>query len=288
MVELTSNGVPVPFDDEHFAPLKDSTELLADPPALRRQYVEHGYLFLRGVVDEAAVRRLRSAYFGAFSGYDPPYLRPGSDPAEGVFSGVRHPDLPAHGTKGHPAYDFVRSAAVGDFVDADALSSLARKVLDGDVVRLPRTILRHFDRSSTTASRAHVDYSYLDAGSDNLVTMWIPVGDCPLEAGGLVYLEGSHRLSSGQLAELRRVTDRPDDARPISHDLAWVSGHLASRWLWADFRAGDVAIHSPHTVHASVDTNIDVMRVSVDVRFLRRGDTVDARWMSTWAGDDGK
>jgi ectoine hydroxylase-related dioxygenase (phytanoyl-CoA dioxygenase family) len=287
MAELTSNGVPVPLDDEHFAPLTDSTELLDDAVALRKRYLEDGYLFLRGVVDAPLLRRLRSAYFTLFSAYDPPYLRPGTDPAEGIFSGVRHPALPAHGTKGHPAYEFVRSEDFKGFADSEALCGLARKVLGGDVLRLPRTILRHFDRSSSTASRAHVDYSYLDAGSDNLVTIWIPVGDCPLEAGALVYLEDSHRLGGSQLAELRQVTDRPDDSRPISHDLAWVSERLGRRWLWADYRSGDVAIHSPHTVHASLDTKTDAMRMSADVRFLRDGEAVDARWLEPWAGDDG-
>jgi ectoine hydroxylase-related dioxygenase (phytanoyl-CoA dioxygenase family) len=287
MVELTSNGVPVAFDPEHFAPLPDSNELLGDAGALRRRYLQDGYLLLRGVIDETLITRLRAAYFAGFAHYDPPYLRPGTEPADGIFSGVRHPALPAHGTKGHPAYEFVRSATFREFVDSAVLSELASKVLGGDVCRLPRAIVRHFDRSSTTASRAHVDYSYLDAGSDELVTIWIPVGDCPLEAGGLVYLEDSQQLSQSQLAELREVTDRPQDSRPISHDLSWVSERLGRRWLWADYRAGDVAIHSPHTVHASLDTRTDAMRMSADVRFLRSGEAVDTRWLAPWAGDDG-
>jgi ectoine hydroxylase-related dioxygenase (phytanoyl-CoA dioxygenase family) len=287
MAKVTSNGVPVPFDEEHFAPLRDSTALLDDPTALRQRYRDDGYLFLRGVVDADAIRRLRAAYFQSFLDYEPPYLMPGTDPVEGIFSGARHPDLPAHGTRGHPAYDFVRSPVFKAFVDDEMLAELAHKVLGGEVARLPRTILRHFDNSSPIASRAHVDYSYLDGGSDNLVTMWIPVGDCPLEAGGLVYLEDSHRLDGTQLADLRRVTDRPGDARPISHDLAWVSEHLGKRWLWADFRAGDIALHSPHVVHASLDTRTEAMRMSADVRFVRKGEAVDTRWLAAWAGDDG-
>jgi hypothetical protein len=89
------------------------------------------------------------------------------------------------------------------------------------------------------------------------------------------------------VAELRQVSDRPDDARAISHDLAWVTDRLRRRWLFADYQAGDITIHSPHVVHASLDTTTDVMRLSADIRFIRRGDAADARWLRAWAGDDG-
>jgi ectoine hydroxylase-related dioxygenase (phytanoyl-CoA dioxygenase family) len=117
--------------------------------------------------------------------------------------------------------------------------------------------------------------------------MWIPLGDCARPTGGLVYLEGSHRLSPSSFAMLRRVTDRPSDGRAISHDLGWVSDGLQRRWLWADYSAGDVTIHSPYIVHASLDTTTDAMRLSADLRFLRNGERPDARWLQAWAGDDG-
>ena len=82
-------------------------------------------------------------------------------------------------------------------------------------------------------------------------------------------------------------TDRPSDTRPISHDLDWTAEQLGGRWLYADYRAGDVAIHSPHLIHASLDTQTDMMRMSVDVRFLPRGVDPDPRWLTKWSGDDG-
>jgi ectoine hydroxylase-related dioxygenase (phytanoyl-CoA dioxygenase family) len=188
---------------------------------------------------------------------------------------------------GHPAHAFVRGATFASFAADRRLEELAAAVLGGPVVQLPRAIVRHFDRSTPTASRAHVDYSYLDQGSDQLLTMWIPLGDCPRRTGGLVYLEGSHRLPRSRFDRLHRVTDRPGDRRAISHDLAWVAGELGRRWLWADYRAGDVTIHSPYLVHASLDTTTDAMRLSADLRFLRKGERPDARWLRAWAGDDG-
>jgi hypothetical protein len=280
----TSNGVPITCDEQHFGPLRDSSAIRLDPDALRARYQEDGYLYLRGVLDRPEVLELRRAYFATFP---PGYLREGTTPAEGMFSGWRPDDLPAHGVAGHPAYAYVRSVPFLSFVRDARLEALAVAILGGPAVRLPRAIVRHFDRSSPVASRAHVDFSYLDRGSDRLLTMWIPLGDCPRPTGGLVYLEGSHRVPRPAFDRLRIVTDRPGDTRAISHDLGWVATELSRRWLWADYQAGDVTVHSPHIVHASLDTTTDSMRLSADLRFLRRGEQPDGRWLRAWAGDDG-
>jgi ectoine hydroxylase-related dioxygenase (phytanoyl-CoA dioxygenase family) len=282
--DLTSNGLAVPVDQQHSGPLRDSSSLRFDPEALRSRYQEDGYLYLRDVLDRDTVMEIRGAYFAAFA---PGYLRGGTSPAEGIFSGQRPAQLPAHGVAGHPAHAFVRSARFASFAADPRLEALAATVLGGPVRRLPRAIVRHFDRSRPMASRAHVDYSYLDHGSDQLVTLWIPLGDCPRPTGGLMYLEGSHRAERSTFDRLRTVTDRPGDTRAISHNLAWVASQLGCRWLWADYHAGDVTVHSPHIVHASLDTTTDVMRLSADLRFLRQGEQADGRWLLAWAGDDG-
>jgi ectoine hydroxylase-related dioxygenase (phytanoyl-CoA dioxygenase family) len=284
LTQITSNGVPISFDAGHAAPLTESSDLLSEPVALRRRYAEDGYLFLRQVLDPDLVLDARAAYF---SGFDPAYLAPGSSPRAGIFSGHRPEGLGEHGTAGHPAHAFVRGETWRHLVEDPRLRAVASLVLDGDCTLLPRQIVRQFDRSQARASRAHVDHTYLDEGSGEVLTVWIPLGDCPLETGPLVYLEGSHRLAPAELASLRQVTDRPDDSRPLSHDLGWVSERTGRRWRWADFSAGDVAVHSPHIVHASLDVRSTAMRLSADIRFLRQGGTPDPRWLVPWAGDDG-
>jgi hypothetical protein len=281
---LTSNGVPIPFDDHHFAPLLDSSPWLNRPAELRARLHEDGCLLLRGVIDRAAVVRLRAEYFSCV---DPALLAPGTTPAEGIFSGRVPERPPRYGVAGHPAHAFVRSAAFHRFVEDPTLTSLAETLLDGPAVALPRRILRHFHRDSHAASRAHVDADYMHDGSEQQLTMWIPIGDCALDTGGLVYLEGSHRLDPVAYATLRGFTDRPEDRRPISNDLRRTSGRLGGRWLWADYRPGDVAVHLPQIVHASLDTRTDAMRLSADIRFQLVGERVDPRWRKAWSADDG-
>lgn len=284
MPTLTSNGVTIPFDSDHFAPMVDSTDVVGDAVALQQRYHRDGYVLLRGILDAELMRQLRAEYFGAFDGS---YLQAGQPAELGIFSGTRPPTLTAHGTVGHPAYAFVRGDGFARLAREPRLARLASALLGSPCRVLPRQIVRHFDRSTPRASRAHRDHRYLDAGSDRLVTTWIPLTDTPLATGGLIYLEDSTELGSSRLGPLRQVSDRPGDARPISHDLGWVAEQLGRRWRWADFCAGDVAVHSPHVVHASLDTTTDAMRLSADVRFLAEGEAADPRWLQPWAGDDG-
>jgi ectoine hydroxylase-related dioxygenase (phytanoyl-CoA dioxygenase family) len=236
------------------------------------------------VLDRESALNLRADYFRRF---DPALLADGTTPREGIFSGFVPPALPEYGTAGHPAYEFVRSQQFDGFTGDQRLRKIAETLLGGPVELLPRRIVRHFQRSTARASRAHVDYDYLDRGSDQLVTAWIPLGDCPIACGGLVYLEGSHTIPRGQLDQLREHTDRPNDPRPVSNDLGLTARVLGGRWLWADYQAGDVVFHSPHIVHASLDNPSDVMRLSADLRFVRADATRDERWSNDWSADDG-
>jgi ectoine hydroxylase-related dioxygenase (phytanoyl-CoA dioxygenase family) len=282
-MHLMSNGVPIPF--ERFAPMRDSSALIDDPEGLREQFRQDGYVYLRRVIDRDEVINLRGEYFSMF---EPSYLKDGTSPEEGVFSGQVPFGTPAHGVAGHPAHTLVRSENFARFVGNQKLAQLATALLGAEVFQLPRQILRHFHRGSNLASRAHTDFVYMDRGSASIVTMWLPIGDCPVASGGLVYLEGSQSIPQADLDVLKGVrNDRSGDLRPISNDLAWTADQLGGRWLYADYQAGDVAIHSPHLVHASLDTTTDAMRMSADIRFLPTSVEPDPRWLTPWSGDDG-
>ena len=284
MRELSSNGVAIPFDDAHFRPMTDSTDVRSDAGELRARFHRDGYVLLRSVLDRVQVLDLRADYFGRF---DPAMLAPGTTPREGVFSGALPAALPRYGVAGHPAYDTVRSERFDTLTRAPALAAVATCLLAEPVQLLRRRILRHFHNGAGTASRAHVDFDYMNRGSGRSVTAWIPLGDYPIDAGGITYLEGSQGVDRSVLDGLRGHTDRPDDRRPVSNDLGLTARTLGGRWLWTQFRAGDVVFHSPHIVHASLDNHSDVMRLSADIRFVPEGADTDPRWAQDWAADDG-
>ncbi|MGA8261417.1 MAG: phytanoyl-CoA dioxygenase family protein [Arenicellales bacterium] len=282
--KLSSNGVRLP-DNRHYVGSLTSSSLddLGSGVAGRR-YEDDGYVFLRGALPRDAVLDLRQAYLAMFPRE---FVRDG-DCRRGEFSGRLPRELPDHGLAGHPAYEFVRGDTFNAFADQPVLASIAETLLGGPAERIRRTPLRHFFRGRKAASRAHIDGAYIAGGTDDVVTLWIPLGDCPAEAGGLVYLDRSHRdIPVDEIAALDAPTNRPDDKRPITHDLKWMSEVTDRRWLIADYRAGDVVAHTPSIVHASLDTSTDLMRVSTDIRFIRAGSAHDPRWQEYWSADDG-
>jgi ectoine hydroxylase-related dioxygenase (phytanoyl-CoA dioxygenase family) len=281
---VTSNGKTIPFDECHFTPMRDSAELLNNGAALRERFRQDGYLLVRSLLDSEKIRWLREKYFQRLP---VGFLKEGTAPAEGVFSGTIPRDTVSYGISGHAAFDFVRSAEFRQLAEESALLRLTETLLEGPTQILPRQIVRHFHSGSRRASRAHTDFEYMKEGADRVVTTWIPLGDCTLEMGGLVYLEGSEALSDREQELVHEVNDRPDDKRPLSHDLSWTSHVTGRRWLWTNYSAGDVAVHGPRIVHASLDTTSDVMRLSADLRFQRHSEKIDPKWTKPWSADDG-
>jgi len=280
---LTSNGKPIPFTSSYFAELK-VTDPVVEADEMRARFAADGYVLLRGLVPTDSVLDLREAYLRQF---DRSLCKDG-DARRGAFSG-NMPELPPHGFKGHPAYDFVRTDKFRAFADQPIFKILAEAFLGGPAERIRRTPLRHFVPGRQVASRAHVDRTYMDGVPTDTVTIWVPLGDSPLVAGSLVYLEESHQDSDlEQKVREAAPMDRANDNRPLTHDLKWIADQTGRRWLSADYKAGDVVVHSPTIVHASTDPgNTDYMRVSTDIRFLRKGSPADPRWNDDWAADDG-
>ncbi len=280
---LTSNGKPIPFTANYFATLKE-TDPVVEAAEMRARFADDGYVLLRGLVPQDSVLDVREAYFSHF---DAAFFKDG-DARRGAFSGAM-PALPKHGYKGHPAYDFVRSEKFRAFAEQPIFKILAEAFFGGPAERIRRTPLRHFVPGRQVASRAHMDRTYMDGMPTDTVTIWVPLGDSPLVAGSLLYLEDSHQDENLERAVRDAAPmDRANDNRPLTHDLKWIADQTGRRWLSADFKAGDVVVHSPTIVHASTDPgNTDYMRVSMDIRFRRAGSLADPRWDSDWAADDG-
>lgn len=111
--------------------------------------------------------------------------------------------------------------------------------------------------------------------------------------GGLVYLEGSHAWGRQVEAEFTVLNqDLPVEERYsafnknmvdngwVSRDLPSLAERLDTRWLCADYRAGDLVVHSAFAIHAATD-NVDPhgrIRLSTDIRYQLMSDPIDERW----------
>jgi len=275
---LSSNGIVV--EKANIGRLTDCSAFEVED--LKRHFETEGYVLLRKVLDRRQVEDVRKQYFTMY----PQSMLIGS-PGSGIFSGNVPADWPDHGRKGHPAFDFVQSSAFLELCDSPRLADLAEMVLGVPrVKRIVRTPLRSFVKG-TSASRAHTDEAYLNRGTSKVATIWVPIGACTQQMGALAYLERSHELDTKKMFE--KFHDSSDRLRGkhITHDLNVLSRETGRKWLTADFSPGDVVMHVPQIVHASLDCQTDMMRLSADVRFYPDGEVADPRWSEHWHATDG-
>ena len=62
---------------------------------------------------------------------------------------------------------------------------------------------------------------------------------------------------------------------------------LNLNWTRPIIKEGDAIFHSLEIVHASFDSNSDIPRLSIDLRFSSSNEDHDPRWSNSWRGDDG-
>ena len=281
---FTSNGYTLDESPARLGwlePVPDAVR--GDREALWSRLRRDGYLYLPQQLDPQVVRDFRAYYFAAMA--DTGIVAPGADPVLGI------------GAQGEIDRAKIRAALFDEIVPGERYAALTGHpdvrgwfewFLGADVHLHKRKIIRHIRPGESgigTATQAHYDLVYLREGSERVLSMWIPLGDCPVEQGGLAYLEGSHHWA---LAD-ERANGGTRPAASITADLPGLAEKHDARWLLANYRAGDVMVHSSYVVHASTD-NVDPqarIRLSTDIRYQRASEPIDWRWQEHWHEDDG-
>ncbi len=74
----------------------------------------------------------------------------------------------------------------------------------------------------------------------------------------------------------------------LTKDLPSLADRLNTRWLVADYEAGDMMVHSPFMIHAATsnDNTEGRMRLSTDIRYQLVRDEIDPRWADHWRPGD--
>ncbi|MFS8113708.1 phytanoyl-CoA dioxygenase family protein [Rhizobium jaguaris] len=294
LAPLEADGKILSMAQNRFGYL-EPTDAATDMGTLRAQYQEHGYLWLKGFLKRQDVLDFRAWVFAHLM--DTGLLQPGSDPMTG---------LAAKGETDKALTDrrlmaLVRSVAYEGFCTQPRLASFMDEFLQGISYLHKRKIMRFIRPNTGAVTPAHYDLVYLRGGTSRIVTAWIPIGDIPVDMGGLVYLEGSHRIGADMEKEfaIKGASLTPEERISafnknmteggwVSKDLPNMAERFNTRWLAADYEAGDVMLHSPYMIHAST-TNRDPLgrlRLSTDIRYQNVEDEIDARWSNHWSLGD--
>jgi hypothetical protein len=268
---IAGHAVP----DGAWAPLVETAWAPGDGHGapLRAALHDQGYVLVRGAIPREAALDARAEVFARLAEVGE-VCEPS---AAGVATGhsrreAMQPDLGA----------FWRSVCEGPRLRAaahgDRLRALAGALLDTPACPFDFLWLRTM--VGGRASPLHFDHVYMNRGSARVLTAWIPLGDVPLEAGPIVFVEGSHRFDD--LTARYRGVDVDRDALPGSfpEDAIAFARSRGVRLLTTDFQPGDVVLFDMFSLHGSCDNRLDGgrVRLSCDVRWQPEADARDDRW----------
>jgi ectoine hydroxylase-related dioxygenase (phytanoyl-CoA dioxygenase family) len=289
---LTSNGFEIKPERLGFL---QPTQPNQSRDVLWAQFQEQGYLWLKGLLDREAVLDFRERVFTAFK--ETGFVSEEASPRIGLDSGVET-------FKVHPnklLMEMVRWATFEAFCLSKPIVDFYEWFLEGAVYLHKRKIMRYNRPHESASTGPHYDLTYLRGGTDSVCTSWIPLGDIPVEMGGLTYLENSDKRGRETEAEFsRRNADLKPEERISAYNKnmgegGWLDKNLMklaekwdTRWLIADYEAGDMVVHSAYMIHAATQ-NIDPqnrLRLSIDIRYQRVRDEIDVRWANHWTLED--
>lgn len=267
---LVSNGYTLEMQSTRLGWL-EPTDAGLPITQLKKIYHQQGYLWLKKFFDQDVILDFRQHFIDVVSS------------GEKTF------------------FEFVRSQEYEAFCAMPHLWNFYQNFLEGCPYLHKRKLIRFTYPGLEYSTGGHYDLIYLRAGTDKLCTSWIPLGDIPVEMGGLIYLQNSDAVGRELEAEFSVQNAHLPPAERINaynrnmREGGWISKNLVemaerfqSRWLIADYDAGDMVIHSPYMIHAATQNrdNQGRMRLSTDIRFQRADDYIDKRWAKDWTLED--
>lgn len=269
---LISNGYPLDMRLKRLGWL-EATDADLPTELLWKKYQQRGYLWLKGFFERAVILRFRGYFFETIDARGPQAF-----------------------------FEIISSQEYDELCTMPRLWNFYQAFLQGQLYLHQRKLIRFNSPGEDHCTGGHYDLIYMRAGTDRFCTSWIPLDDIPVEMGGLIYLENSNTMGRQMEAEFCvKNADLPPEERInaynrnmrengwISTDLVDMAERFDSRWLIADYEAGDMVIHSPYMIHAATQNNdaLHRIRLSTDIRFQRLDDKIDPRWATNWSlGDD--
>ena len=274
----------VPFPSQYLQPLAASNHLLGDAQGLKAELDARGYLYLQHFHDRAQVLSARRAVLEFIKSTGHEKIQLAHPLGDGVLQkGCGVGCIPSMEGKN----DLTHSEAVQAIVEGPRPFDFFRTLFGREVKTLDYKWLRAVHHEAFTG--AHVDNVYMSRGSKDLLTMWTPLGDIPVEMGVLAMCEGSNRLPG--FLHFQETYGKMDADAINLNGTGWftcdpyeITSKFGGQWKTSDVRAGDVIIFNMQTVHMSTCNMTQYARVSCDTRWQPAADVLDPRYMGHCVG----
>ena len=262
-----------------FGLLREFAGAVDDESALQTQFSRDGYLLLRKAIDcDPVLDARREVFERLFSVGE-------------LKSPILDGQLTGSSDRPDPAVDrgkFWRSVneghALRNVTHGSATQEIVARVLGSSARGHDLMYLRPMAPGHGT--RLHYDYPFFAKDATKIYTVWIPLGDVPLQHGPLAVIENSFEFDD-LLAPIRAARFDRDHSNDAVQSAAYESANqqhpvdLATqrkvRILSAEFQAGDMVIFSGFLMHGSLDNRSTTSRVrlSCDVRYQPHADPFD-------------
>ncbi|MDE0180490.1 MAG: phytanoyl-CoA dioxygenase family protein [Caldilineaceae bacterium] len=242
-----------------------SNDAIDEPAELQRRIADEGYLFFRRMQDPDKMWELRRLMMTRIQ--EAGWLLPDTDPVDGIA------DVSKQCTEGHQAY----TAGYGHVYKLEAfhraahwpeVTTMIDKIMGRPSMPHPQQIARiWFPQYTEHTTPIHQDFVHFQGNFETL-TSWAPIGDCPIELGGLAVIPGSQKVG-----------------RVLDHHFSLGAGGLSVNvegaeefdptWYSTDYEAGDTLIFPALTIHGALPNETDdKLRLSLDNRYLAVGDLI--------------
>ena len=142
------------------------------------------------------------------------------------------------------------------------------------------------------------DQIFLRGGPATALTACVPLGNCAINGGGLLYLKDSSKLGEELENEFSEAAkDLTEEERQPAYNQSMLktgfgafleqnpwrfSKKWGNKWLATDREAGDVVLHDAYNIHARALDETNVIRLATGLRFIQKGKPFDERWMTIW------
>ena len=294
MSELYYGGQPLDTSPQAFGQLRSSMDAIGDFAELRRRIDEDGYVLLPGLLDRSEVQSARREVLRRIDTLGM------LDADAALMDGIVRNNAAFNFDHERSFHDLaVHNPPLDKLLYSGAMLEFFTEFLNGPVRHYDRTWMRVKGNRDTTTTFPHYDIVYMGRGTQRVYTAWTPLGDTPLEMGGLMIAEESHRLeqvkntygkmdvdtyctNSEEAAEIesgKKLWADMVNSGAFSHDAVAAQKQLDRRWLSTNYQAGDVLVFTMYTLHAGMDNQTNRLRLSTDSRYQLASEPIDERWI---------
>ncbi|KAJ3214398.1 hypothetical protein HK099_006890 [Clydaea vesicula] len=134
-----------------------------------------------------------------------------------------------------------------------------------NVFTFPYKWLRAVEQGKYTG--LHLDRYYLNKGSDNIVTFWIPLGNVSKENGAMSVIPNKFITNAIKIRIKNLLEKKLEDGNGESDGWLDESELEGVTFVSHDFKMGDVVVLTLDVLHKTLSNNLKEKRISCDTRW---------------------